>query len=290
MKKYCFLVNPTAGGGTCEYRFKILEDTIRKSNIDYDVEYSEYKGHLAKFLGEKKYDYEIFIIVGGDGTILEFCQSIYGCNVVFGIIPMGTGNDFAKALKIPLDENDALNNILHNYKVTDIDAGLVNEKVFINISGMGYDVEVLKKIDIYKKKFHGMTAYLFAILHALINFKLTPMKITYDNTTVVQNVMIIAVANGTHFAGGINISPESILNDGSFDVCIIRDIGRIKFLTILPKIIKGKHLNLNCVDYLKVEKIEITSQDKLEIQLDGEIMCSTPAKFEVKSKAFKVLC
>ncbi len=288
MSKLHFIFNPIAGSGASNKAFAQMEQLLRERGVEYSVARSEYAGHAHELTrAALQKGHECIVAVGGDGTVREVAQEMIGSGVPMGVLPCGTGNDMVRALHIPQEPAEALE-ILLNGSVRPMDAAIANGKLFFNVGGFGFDVDVLINTDRYKKRFSGMTAYLLGLFRALIGLRLRHVRITTPEGTFEQNALLVAVCNGTHFGGGMHVAPLADPSDGLLDVCVIRDVTRLTVLSVLAKFIKGKHIGLPIVQYFKTTAVTVLSEPESRLQLDGEVVSGTPVTFSIRPAALLV--
>ncbi|MBQ9833266.1 MAG: diacylglycerol kinase family lipid kinase [Clostridia bacterium] len=290
MRNLFFIVNKTAGSGRAAKNFAQIEAMLRDRQISYSYETTEYIGHGAE-LAKKAYKSgeRCIIAVGGDGTAKEVGGALAGTDAVFGLLPFGTGNDLSRPLHIPDEPEKALDIIL-NGTVRPMDVGVANDKIFLNVSGFGFDVDVLENTDAFKKRFNGMIPYIFGIIKSLFSLKSTHITLTHDGETCSQESLLVAVGNGTHFGGGMNVTPNADPFDGMFDVCLIRKVGIFKFLTLLPVFIKGKHEKVtSIVTTFRTNELTVKSSRAYPINFDGELELSTPVHYRMLKGALNIL-
>jgi len=284
-----FIVNPIAGGGGALDKFRAAKAYLDSRRAEYRYILTEHE-HQSAQLAEQAYaDGERLIVaVGGDGTVSEVASALYDKpDVTMGVFPFGTGNDLARALEIP-KEPEAAAELLLNSKGKPMDMGLAGDTPFINVGGMGFDVDVLNNTDRYKKRFHGMMPYVFGIMHALFHLKRPQASVTFNGKTVTQKVTICAVAIGKYFGGGMKVAPEALPDDGLFDVCLVEGINMLQLLWLLPRFIKGKHLSNRHVKYFRTDKITIACE-RQPLQLDGELGAYAPVCFKVLPGALRMV-
>lgn len=289
MKPY-FIVNPIAGGGSVLDKFAEVKKILNIKN-DENCVYTE-REHQSRELAEEAYKRgERYIVaVGGDGTVNEVASAIFKkLDAVMGILPFGTGNDLARALKLPSEPAEAAR-VLTSGRESAIDMGLANGVPFVNVAGLGFDVDVLINTEKFKKRFHkGMMPYMLGIIQTLLHIKKLPVVITSDGREEEKNILLCAVGNGTHFGGGMAVTPNAVVDDGQFDVCIIRSACLPRLLLILPGFIKGRHLKSKLVDYYRASKVSVKCE-RLPLQLDGEVGAEySPVEYEIVPKAIKMM-
>lgn len=292
MERMFFIVNPMAGGESCGKLFNEKVRTILDAKkADYGVAVTEYPFHAIKLTEEALEKGERFIVaVGGDGTVNEvssvLCQKE---DIKFGILPFGTGNDIADTLKLPLTPKEAVE-VLFTESCRDMDMGSVNGRKFINIGGIGFDVDVLINVAKRKTKAKGMLPYFLGILDALLHRRKIHAVIETENVKFEDDILLTTIGNGKRFGGGMLAAPKAEVDDGLFDICVVKYIGLAEFLRLLPSFMKGKHLGKRPVRYFRAKFMKIVTDVECKMELDGEIFNGTPAEFNIVPKALKVVC
>ena len=280
------ICNPTAKSGGANSVIAQVIELLRQRGAEPTVLYTEYPGHATE-LGRRAYadGHRLIVAVGGDGTMRETALALVQTDAVFGLIPCGTGNDFARAIGIPTDPVAAVETIFHGAD-RKLDAGMANDQVFFNVAGFGFDVDVLDYTEEFKPKCKdGSTAYLRGLLKALFGLKLRRSTITFEDGTLEKNVLLIAAGNGRFFGGGMEVTPNADPADGLLDICIIHDVNFFSALTVLPKFLKGKHLGSRYVTYRKERSCSVMCDPVSRIEVDGERMPGTPVTFRILEKA-----
>ncbi|MBO4848549.1 MAG: diacylglycerol kinase family lipid kinase [Clostridia bacterium] len=288
MRPY-FIVNPIAGGGKALEKFERVKQYFAKKRADFSYVMTDRAGQSTALAEEAYEKGERYIVaVGGDGTINEVAACLYKKDdVVMGICPFGTGNDFARVLDIPTDPDEAAG-VLAEGTPRPVDMGLADDKPFINVGGIGFDVDVVINTEKFKKRFHGMIPYLFGIVQSMAHLKGIPVKITADGKQTSEDILLCAVANGSHFGGGMAVAPEADATDGLFDVCVIRRVGLLQFLHLLPKFVKGRHIGRKPIDYFRASEVSIDC-GRRPMQLDGELGEYAPVTFRLVPGALKIM-
>ena len=283
-----FIVNPTAGGGKARRKFSMIEQILNEQKTAYKASYTEYPGHATQLAAEAlAKNYNTIVAVGGDGTVREVAQVLAFSSAAMGVLPFGTGNDFIKTLKIPKDPVKALKLIL-SARPKKIDISRVNETICINTSGLGFDVDVLEKTEHYKKRFSGIIPYLLGIINALFGLRTYSITVSSEQEVIKTSSILLSVANGIYFGGGMQVAPLAKVDDGLLDVCMIQPVGRFKVLLLLTRFINGKHLKMKIVQHFRAARLTVDSDPPARVQLDGEIIAQTPTTFEVLPQALCV--
>ena len=289
MKRLYFIVNPVAGAGRAGSGFRQICGELDRRGMDYGFEFTRGPGHGAALAKEALSRGEEYIIAaGGDGTVGEVASAMAGSGRIMGILPLGTGNDFSKALGLCTDPLGALDTVLQDNPVP-TDAGMANDRLFVNVAGMGFDVDVLLNVDKYKEKFRGMLPYLIGIAKSLMGLRSLHLTIDDGERKFSRDVTIISVGNGTHFGGGMNVTPHADPRDGLLDICIVRKVSKLRFMRLLPLFIKGRHTHRKEVEYFRAKEIFVECDKPCIIDCDGELINSTPVRFRILPGALNLL-
>ena len=264
------IVNPAARTGKSAGITDIVTGELLKRKIPYTLGYTGDALHAGELARNAVLSGEDFILcIGGDGTISNILPGLVDTNAVLGIIPAGTGNDFARYLGLPGDPIEALD-IALNGNVRRIDAGKANGRYFINVAGSGFDVAVLRHTLRYKKKFSGLIPYVLGVFSAISGYRSIKIEIMHEGGTIRQDALLVNIANGQYFGGGMRVAPASDASDGLFDVQYVDAISRLRIPFMLSALIKGKHTGWPIVHCFKATEMTVTVSDK-SLQLDGEV-------------------
>ncbi len=265
-----FIVNPHA-----KFARKTAEELKARlcaQETPYAIEISESREELRARARELSDAGETVIAVGGDGTLNDVLSSIDPEKCVLGLVPAGTGNDFAVAANIPFGAA-ALDLILGGTPVeTDfIDCGEGLRSM--NIAGLGIDVDVLERC--YRmKRGSDRGKYFRGLISSLMHYRGQRVEVCADGEKFSFTAFIAAVCNGTQFGGGIPLCPPASLGDGKLDLILARQPKRWKIPYYLVKLMHGKAPQLKIVKHILCEEAEIVQTDGESIQLDGELLSS----------------
>jgi diacylglycerol kinase (ATP) len=273
--KWVFIVNPVAGNGFAPTLIEKIKEMIRKLELQADIVFTAKKGHasqLSKQYAENGYTY--IIGVGGDGTINEIATPLICRNdIIIGLIPGGTGNDFIQITGFPgrFEEKDW--EMFFKHTIMPMDVGQCNGKVFLNGMGLGFDAQVAAENYTApgEVKRGGKNKYIWHILKTLLFFKEKKMTVMSGNKKYETDCFINTVSIGRRFAGGFFLTPEAIANDGLLDVCSIKRLTFLQRLRILLMVPKGTHVKDKKVDYYKTEKLLLEFTEKVPFHVDGEL-------------------
>lgn len=269
---YQVIYNPVAGKKKAFKNLGVLERIFTQRNVEYAVHKSG-GVHDAEYIARKltQDGKTKLIVLGGDGTLNEVLNGLHDPSVcTLGLIPSGTGNDFAAKMEIPLDPEKAVLRILEeNAKPVDyID---VSGTRCMNVAGLGIDVDVLERCQ--RGKMHGKLKYLFSLMKSLFAFKGCNVTIESEGrVTEMRKVLISAVCNGAVFGGGIKICPKADPSDGKMDVVIVDSLGGIlDIIKAFTQLMQGKILTYPLTTYFQADKVTFIPEEGCPIQLDGEV-------------------
>jgi len=223
---------------------------------------------------------ELIVSVGGDGTVNEIVNGIIKSknDPPLGIIPLGWANDFIKSTNIPSDIIEACK-ILIKGKIKKIDVGVINDQIyFANLCGIGFDAEVAHLANQIKNTHPnwntlGAFIYVFATVKKLLSpFSYHNVKIKFDGKEIHSKILFIAIGNGKFYGGRFKITPEAILDDGLLEICLVEEMGRFKYLSIIPKVFKGTHASIKGINFYRAKEVLIQSSEPILAQVSGEVI------------------
>jgi YegS/Rv2252/BmrU family lipid kinase len=227
--------------------------------------------------------FETIVAAGGDGTANEVINGLMAASQCggtrrMGIIPAGSGSDFATGIGLPTDLQEACRRIASDQCRT-VDVGRVTipgqaPRYFGNVVGVGFDGAVL--IETLKmRRLRGLALYLVAVLKTIfLNFEAPMTSIEYDGESMEQPAMLVSVTNGPREGGGFLIAPNAKPDDGLFDVCIADEVSQLTMLRLLPHFLKGTHVDLDPITMVQARQVLISSPDGLVAHVDGEVLCT----------------
>jgi|WetSurSiteA1Bulk_404760.scaffolds.fasta_scaffold00128_15 diacylglycerol kinase (ATP) len=274
-KEWVFIINPVAGNGYAKTLKSRVEEMIDKYSVNALVVFSEKAGHAAQLARHYADNGSKYIIgVGGDGTLNEIASTLIQVkNVVIGVVPAGTGNDFIQILGFPNRFEEEHWKVLFEKRTTRIDVGICNGLPFLNGMGLGFDAQVAAEnyVKPGEVKKGGKYKYIYHIIKTLLLYKERRMTILSAETNQETDCFINTISNGRRFAGGFYLTPKAIANDGLLDVCMIQKLSLPERFMILLKVPKGTHLRNKKVNYYQSSNIEIEFSHEVPFHLDGEL-------------------
>ncbi len=270
MANYKFVVNPTAARGKCARYAKKLETLCRTRKLDFDMTFTQKPGDAIDIARAAANEFNYVIAVGGDGTVHETVNGLMGGQSIFGLVPIGSGNDFARALHIPYKISDALD-IIMNGKATKIDIGKAGSQYFPNGLGVGFDswvVETGKKVT----KLRGNAIYLYSVLKTIYNYDPPVMRLKYNDVIREEKIFMLTAGNGVSLGGGFKLTPDAIMDDGLLDLNIISDLTKLEIYQNLISVYSGSHTKMPQVTTSRTKQVSLESEEGFAVHLDGELM------------------
>ncbi len=283
-----FIVNPVAGRVGCEKLFERLKPILAACRTPYEVVVSDHAGGVAPLAkAAVEAGASGVVVVGGDGTVTEAARVLANTGVPLGIIPGGTGNDLAVTLGIPKEAEAALYVVLKGYS-REMDAGSINGDFFVNIAGTGFDVLVVQNVAKFKRVLTGLAGYGAAVILSILKTQPKHIKFETPEGVFERDVLLIAVANGRYFGGGMQVAPLANPYDGLLDVCVVNSVPRWKIPVLLKRFVKGRHLIFPFTEYFKTPWIKLDSDPDTVFNYDGEIGGAVPADIRIIPAALRV--
>ncbi|WP_405099601.1 diacylglycerol kinase [Oceanobacillus sp. FSL H7-0719] len=281
MKKARVIYNPTAGKEAVKKELPYILETLEIAGYETSAHATTSEGdatEAAKAAVERRFD--LVVAAGGDGTINEVIKGIaeQSYRPKLGIIPAGTTNDFARALQIPRDIKKAVG-IIANGKDMHLDIGKVNDNYFINIAGGGQLTELTYDVPIKLKTMLGQLAYYIKGIEMLPFLKPSHARIEYDDGVIEEDIMLFLISNSNSVGGFEKLAPDAKLNDGYFDLLILKKINLAEFIHIASLALRGAHLNNDNIIYVKSKKVKVNPSEKMMLNLDGEYGGLLPGEF-----------
>jgi len=284
-----FIVNPVAGKGSSLNAIPLIKRYCDKLNINYAIEKTRYAGHATKLSRKAiKLGFDTVVAVGGDGTLLEVANGLVGSSTALGVIPTGTGNDFARSIGVPPSIEESLDFLLKNGS-RPVDVGKAGDIYFINVASIGFDAEIVKDVKKIQRFIPGKLSYYISVFLKFFSYKFKDVQIELDGKKINSKILLIAIANGCYYGGGMNVNPNGLLEDGYFDVIVISSLPRYKIPLLLAKFVKGDYLHFPYVKTYKARRIKIYCNENLAINTDGDITTQTPVEFSILPLSLKVI-
>jgi YegS/Rv2252/BmrU family lipid kinase len=252
---------------------------------------SEFPGQLRQAAGDARNS--LLVVVGGDGTVNEVANGVAGTGAEIAVLPCGTGQDFGRTHGVPSRFDDAVRVALGRETRT-IDLGRVEcegaeSRYFANVASAGMSGAVARRANAMSKALGGRTTFFYALTREFLAWQNTRVTVELDDGVRREGAMHdVIVANGRYHGGGMKLAPEARQDDGTFDVVLIGDVTKLDFLTTAPKLYSGGYLSHPKVELLRSPTVGIAAAEPLPLEVDGEPIGTTPARFDVVPGALRL--
>lgn len=279
---YHIIYNPVAGKKKALKNLKKAEEVLTERKIPYQLHQTAAARDAERIARQLTEEGENeLIVLGGDGTLHEVLNGVVDptqCRL--GIIPSGTGNDFAERLALPKKAKKAMETIL-NGVAKETDYLQIGEVRCLNVAGLGMDVDVLERCQQGKMK--GKLKYLVSLLKSLFAFKGYPIAVERGGKTERRDALIAVACNGSQIGGGIRICPNAVVDDGKISVVVVECIGgKMKLLFALLKLLRGKILQYPATRHFLCERVRFAPDSPCTVQLDGELYTDLDLDIEIR--------
>ena len=302
MPQTLVILNPFAGSGRAGHVWKELEPLLWQELGELVVAITQHPEDVAQHL-DKAYDAGIqrVIAIGGDGTNHTLINALAalnaqhpdGAQMIYGNLPIGSGRDWARYKKIPLDIHQAARWIAKATPTpTDVGQLLLDnnqQEYFLNIASAGVSGEVNKRVN--NTPIRRPWTFLKATIQSILRYEPQVMQIRLDGKDWYEGkTYLLAVANGTTFGHGMKIAPRAQTNDGIFDVVLVKGVSRPVILSALYQVYSGSHLTHPAVRYAQAKEVHITGVNgALGLDLDGETASSREMTFRIQPNLMQIL-
>lgn len=282
------VANPASGGGRGHRRMKLAERQLRAAGCRVDARLSEHVGHAREILACPPPETDRVVACGGDGLVAEVAAALSGGDLPMAIIPAGRGNDLARALGVPLSLALAARAAATGIEAR-CDLGEAGGRPFCTVAACGLDAEVSRRARSSAFQLPGAGTYVVELLRALASLNAFDVEIDHDGGRFTGRALAVAAANTPTYGGGFRIAPDARLDDGCLDLCIIREVSRLRALRLFPLIFSGRHLDLDEVCLVRTSECEIRTTPPLVVEADGEALGATPLRYRTLEAALPII-
>lgn len=294
--KIALIANPQSGGKKGKKLLPHVQKKLIQQNIKFDTFQSLYHEHIFKIVKNlelKKYD--AVVAMGGDGTnfhVLNGLLKNFDLSMIppIGVLPVGSGNSFAKDLKINTIEDGIRSLIEKSTRRVDVLSFTQSDELFyfINLTGLGFVTDVAKTA--HKFKFLKDLSYIIGVLHRTTRLFYHYIELEVDGKLISEQNCFVEFCNSRYTGGNMLMAPDALIDDGYMDIIIAGPLSRFSLLATLPKIFSGLHLEHPSVRHIKARKAKIKTWPPKTLLPDGEIFGVTPATIEVHPKLVRYYC
>lgn len=268
-------VNPQSGTGKApkraQYVQKVLSQLGRDSLVIEGSSLEDFRNKLKRAIQDR--EISGVLAFGGDGFVHEIIQHIAQSQIPLGVIPCGTGNDFARSLNVQRLTLDQQISLIINTSPQRHDLGLIDNRWFAAILSSGFDAVVNERANqlVWPR---GRMKYNVAMVEKLIQLKSHPFEVKMDDVEHSFNATLVTVANGSSYGGGMQVCPDASTQDGLFDVMVLKDVGRLELLKVFPRVYKGTHVSHPAVSIFRCREISVVGTGSA--YADGEKVSQLP--------------
>ncbi len=280
MAQVVVILNPAADRGRAGKRQDELRRVLGSAGLAPEIVLTERPGHAAELARDAvRAGAKVVAGAGGDGTIHEVGQALVGTGAVLGVLPMGSGNDYIRALGIPKDLAGAAA-VLARGEVRMVDVADVAGQFALNSFGMGVEGQIAA--DYRRMRFlKGEIGYLYATVLEVLRFRAFRAEVQGDGWEFSGCLLSVSVMNGPCAGGGYHLAPQARIDDGVVDVGLIGNYPRLVRFVVLPKTRDGTYLNLARVHARKAGRVTIRSDRPLPVHMDGELLPEPVQRIEL---------
>jgi diacylglycerol kinase (ATP) len=284
------IVNPTSGTNEGQDRISDLHARLQSYAPGLEVLVTTGEGgarNAARDAATAGCD--LLFVAGGDGTLNEALNGVATvegglARVIFGVVPLGTGNDFASALGLSGDPDEAVNQLLES-SPRPVDVGVVNGRWFLNVSAGGFIADVSDVVDGGLKTVAGRFAYLLGGAKVLLQAR--PFHVR--SAAVDRDCLFFAVCNAPLIGGGRPIAPHAVIDDGQFDLCVVAAMDLVDFVGLLRRVREGSHLEDPRVEYCRTGALRLEFDRPVRVNADGEVFEAAACDYRILPRAARFL-
>ncbi len=278
VKKVLFIVNKFAGGRPHPGIDELIERTCRERGVPYAISFTEGPRHATSLASQAvaSQEYKWIVAAGGDGTVNEVAQGMLHNPIPMGILPIGSGNGLARHLRSPMRTGNALRNLLDGVETT-IDGMLVNGRLSINVSGIGFDGHIADHFGRGKKR--GLVGYLQNIVREFKTFREFRAELITPDGSRTVDAFVIAIANSSQYGNNARIAPKASLRDGLIDVCILRKMPGYR-LDLAFALLAGTIDKSHYYESIRARDLIVRLAAPVANHVDGE-PCQPEAEFSI---------
>jgi diacylglycerol kinase (ATP) len=293
------IANPQAGADRAPEFLPLINERLRTLFSDVDVTMStspDDAQHIAARIADESCD--AVYVAGGDGTLNSVLRGLAGeslSRLPIGVIPLGTGNDFAKALGLGEEPMAALDTLLQP-RVVDVDVGTLNDRPFINTSAGGFIANVSESVSETLKNTTGKLAYLVGGARALLGTEPFSARLIVHQSEATDappaslDLQLFAVCNARFIGGGYPIAPDALIDDGQLDVVMVPGMPLLEFLGVLQRLAAGEHPDDPSIVQFRTSSFDLEFSRSVRVNTDGEVLHADRCAYRVRPRAARFFC
>lgn len=292
--KLLVVYNPTAGHGRAAREMPEIVRLSRDLGLEFDVHFTERQGHAVEIIENARLeDYDGVVAGGGEGTVFETVNGLFrnpdGAALPFGILPVGTGNSFARDLGLDKKRLEEAVGAIASGTTRAVDVARCrttdDEIHFVNILGVGFpsDVAVVAS----RLKMLGSAAYTVGVVLRTALLESFPVHLEIDDLVLEREATFVEISNSRYTADFL-MAPGARIDDGLLDVTLLRKISRGRLLRLFPTVFRGEHIHHAEIETFRARRVAVSSDLPKTLSPDGELMGATPAEITCLHRALQV--
>ncbi|MEU7057054.1 YegS/Rv2252/BmrU family lipid kinase [Streptomyces sp. NPDC046197] len=293
MRQFTAIVNPTAGGSTGAAALLQVARLLREAGAELETEYSRSLAHAQELAREAGARQRVVLAVGGDGIAGGIGGALSGTGTLFGMVPAGRGNDFARALGLPSEPSELAPVLLHNaprlVDTIEVESAVHPRTVVLGSVYAGVDALANRHAN-QAKLLRGAASYYAGGLRAVTTWRAATYHVTVDGEEHTHRGYTVVAANSAYYGSGRMIAPGARVDDGLLDVVMIREAPRRLFFALMNELKSGTHVDRPEVRVLRGREIRIAADREVPYGADGEVEAVLPVTARVLPGALSVLC
>lgn len=289
MKKHIlFIINPVAGVKRKDRIPRLIDKYLDHSHFDYEVIYTERRGHATQIASEAAArGVHVVAVAGGDGSVNEAATGLIGTNTCLAIIPSGSGNGLARHLGYSINIRSTIN-IINAYHVRKIDVCKVNGTMFFSLIGIGFDAFVAKVFS--REETRGFLTYAWSAIKSVSAFDAFEYSANLADRKIGGKAFMINVCNSNQYGYNVKVAPHASLSDGMLDVIVLGDIPKWKIPLVVLQVFTRTHMHTKHFTIYKTPSLTIDTPQYAHLQIDGETAPKDKSfKIEIIPEALQVL-
>jgi len=278
------ILNPAAGNEEAKY-WQGRVESISRGCLIHTTSHPGGAEALARQAVEQGFGK--IVAAGGDGTVNEVVNGLAGSDVALGLLPIGTVNVFAMELGLPSHNLELCWDVIQGENMRLVDLPSANGKCFVQLAGVGLDAQVVKETSLTFKRSFGPLSYLISA--AQIAARQPPKLFIESENTPVEEGSFVLVGNGRLYGGPFPFFKHALIDDGLFDVVVFKRLGYLEIIKYLQDVVFSSDIRVPEVEYFQTQRLRISSEQDVPVELDGELAGNCPVDFQIKEKALRVL-
>ncbi|MCF2527438.1 diacylglycerol kinase [Yinghuangia soli] len=288
-REIALFVNPAAGRGRAARAAAPVAAGLRAAGLVVrEIRVPTAADALERLRSEVRGGVGSVVAVGGDGTVSLALQAVAGTGVPLGVVPIGSGNDFARTVGLPVGDAAAAVPVIAAGHTRDLDLGRVGNRWFGTVIASGFDSRVNERANAMTWP-RGRMRYNRAVVAELPALGPIPYEIELDGKPLEVEAMLVAVGNGSSYGGGMKICPDADMTDGKFQITVVGACGRLELLRVLPRAYSGRHVDHPAVTTYEASVVSL-SAPKVTAWADGERIAALPVTATTEPGALRLLC